>query len=58
MPGAEFTAQIMTKIVDAENFALQVCGVHQLALPIMAGRFGGLLTIALPGKMGRWRLAA
>ena len=50
MPGAEFTALIMTKTVDVGNSALQVYGVRRLAHPIMAGRSGGLSTTALPAK--------
>jgi hypothetical protein len=50
MPGAEFTAQIMTKTVGAGNSALQVFGVRRLAHPIMAGKSGGLSITALPVK--------
>jgi hypothetical protein len=58
MPGVEFTVQTTTKIVVVGNSVLQAYGAQQLTLPIMAGRFGGLSTTALPGKLGRLRLAA
>jgi hypothetical protein len=50
MPGVEFTAQIMTRTVGVGNSALQVCGVRQLAHPIMAGKSAGLSITALPAK--------
>ena len=50
MPGAEFTALIMTKTVGVGSSALQVYGVRRLAHPIMAGKFDGLSTTALPAK--------
>jgi len=53
MPGAEFTAQIMTKIVGAGNSALQVYGVHRLVRPIMADKSGGLSTTAPPSKTSK-----
>lgn len=55
MPGAGFSAQTMTKIVDVGNFVFQVYGVRQPTHLIMAGRFGGLLTTAPPAKAARTR---
>ena len=51
MPGVEFTAQIMTKIVVVGSSALQAYGVRQLTHQIMADKFDGLSTIVLPGKI-------
>jgi len=50
MPGAEFIAQKMIKIVAVGSSAFQVFGVHQQTHQIMAGKFDELSTIALPGK--------
>ena len=57
MPGAEFSVQTMTKIVDVGNSVLQVYGVRQLIRQIMGGRFGGLSITVLPGKAGKLRFA-
>jgi len=58
MPGAKFTVHTMTKIAAVGNSALQVFGVRQLTLQIMADKFDGLSIIALPGKPVKLRLAA
>lgn len=50
MPGAEFIAQTMIKIVAVESSAFQVFGVHQRTHQITAGKLNGLSTIVLPGK--------
>jgi hypothetical protein len=50
MPGADFIAQTTIKIAAAESSAFQVFGVHQQTHRIMACKFDGLSTIALPGK--------
>lgn len=57
MPGVEFTAQTMTKIVVVGNSVLQVFGVRQPAHQITAGKFGGLSTIVLPGNAIEPRIA-
>ena len=50
MPGAEFTAPIMTRTAGAENFASQAYGARRQTRLIMAGKSGGLSTTAHPEK--------
>ena len=57
MPGVEFTAQTMIKIVVVGNSVLQVFGVRQSVHQITAGKFGGLSTIVLPGNAVEPRIA-